>query len=118
MSGAPIYLRHRRDKAEPGIVRVFLDAGASVDKLEGKGTADLLVGYQGVNHLVEVKSGDKAKLTPAQVEAHACWQGEPIQICRNDDEAAHLVHVWRTAAAVQSQRERLIKRMVNEQEAP
>lgn len=114
----PIYMRARRDKSEPGIVQVFRDAGCSVEFLSGAGLPDLAVGMSGVTHLVEVKSGPKAKLTDEQVEWHAAWQGEPVQIARSVEEAAHLIHVWRTAAAVQAQRERLIKRMVNEQEEP
>jgi hypothetical protein len=106
MSGGPIYLSQRRDEAEPGIVKVFTSAGASVSKVQGKGLADLIVGLAGINHLVEVKSGSKAKLTPAQIEAYTSWQGEPVQICRNPDEALHLVKVWLTAAAVHLERKR------------
>lgn len=98
----------RRDKSEPGIVKVFRDAGFSVEFLSGKGLPDLAVGHDGVTSLVEVKSGDKAKLTPDQIEWHACWQGEPVQVCRSTEEAIHLVHVWRTAAAVQKERDRKV----------
>lgn len=108
----------RRDKAEPGIVRVFRDAGCSVEFLSGKGLPDLAVGFDSVTHLVEVKSGDKAKLTEDQIRWHALWQGEPVQIVRSEAEAAHLVHVWRTAASVQKERERRFPLRVNEMEAP
>ena len=104
----PIYMRARRDKAEPCIVEVFRDAGCSVEFLSGAGLPDLAVGWNGVTHLVEVKSGPKAKLTDEQVEWHAAWQGEPVQIARSAEEAAHLVHVWRTAAAVQRERDRKV----------
>ena len=98
----------RRDNSEPGIVAVFKSAGYSVAYLGGKALPDLAVGHDGVTSLVEVKSGDKAKLTPEQIEWHACWQGEPVQVCRSAEEAAHLVHVWRTAAAVQRERDRKV----------
>ena len=39
------------------------------------GCPDLLLGYGGVNVLVEVKS-EKGKLTPAQEEWHATWTGD------------------------------------------
>ena len=98
----------KRDDAEPGIVRVFIDAGGSVIKHSGKGEPDLFVGIFEMTFPVEVKSGEKAKLTDDQVEWLGTWQGSPVQICRSEDEARHLVHVWRTAAAVQRERDRKV----------
>ena len=64
----PIYSLAHRDRAEAGIVRVFRDAGATVLKHSGKDEPDLFVGFHGAWHAVEVKSGDKAKLSPGQIE--------------------------------------------------
>lgn len=48
----------------------------------GKGVPDLLVGFRGVNYLVELKDGAKVKsakkLTPDEEEFHANWKG---QVC-------------------------------------
>lgn len=48
----------------------------------GKGVPDLLVGFKGVNYLVELKDGAKVKsakkLTPDEEEFHANWKG---QVC-------------------------------------
>lgn len=107
----------KRDTSEPGIVKVFRDAGYSVAYVSGKDLPDLIVGHHGTTSLVEVKSGPKARLTPEQVEWHAAWQGEPVQIARSAEEAVQLVKVWRTAAAIQRERDRRWGR-VNEQEAP
>ena len=45
----------------------------------GKGFPDLVIGWQGMTFLFEVKDGDKSaskrKLTPAQSELHQSWQG-------------------------------------------
>lgn len=56
--------------------------GASVKVLDqvGLGFPDLLLGYLGVNLLVEVKH-KKAKLTPIQKSFHAGWGGQ-VCVCR------------------------------------
>lgn len=102
----------KRDDSEPEIIRVFKDAGASIIRHGGKDEPDLFVGYLGVTRAVEIKTA-KAKLTPGQVQWHACWQGDPVQVCRSASEAAHLLRVWNVASAVESQR-----KLVNEMEAP
>lgn len=57
-------------------------AGASVFDLAtvGKGMTDLIVGYHGVNYLIEIKDGTRPpsqrKLTPTQVDFHAKWRGQ------------------------------------------
>lgn len=81
----------RRDGVEPGVVRAFREAGASVDLLGEP--ADLLVGYLGRTHLVEVKSG-RAGLTPAQVAFRKRWKGEPPVTVRNAKQARRWAKRW------------------------
>ena len=42
----------------------------------GGGFPDLLVGFRGVNYLLEVKRDKKAKLTPAEVAFKMTWEGQ------------------------------------------
>ena len=50
----------------------------------GNGVPDLLVGYHGVNLLLEVKDGAKPpsarKLTPDQQQFHATWRGQKVVV--------------------------------------
>ena len=70
------------DANQPDIVKALRKAGAIVQSLAavGKGCPDLLVGYRGVNYLLEIKDGSKPpserRLTNDQVEWHATWRGE------------------------------------------
>lgn len=63
------------------IVATLRKMGMSVQSLAsvGNGCPDLLVGYQGVNYLMEVKDGDKPpsaqKLTIDQTHWHSAWKG-------------------------------------------
>jgi len=60
----------RVDVNQAAIVRALRESGASVAVLSsvGRGLPDLLVGFQGVNFLLEVKNleGRGARLTPAE----------------------------------------------------
>ncbi|MDX2140318.1 MAG: hypothetical protein SF123_19685 [Chloroflexota bacterium] len=75
----------KRDENEPEIEDALLEVGATVDQLNGDGTPDLLVGYAGVNYLMEVKSA-KGTLTRAQQSWHRNWQGV-VHIVRTPEEA-------------------------------
>lgn len=74
----------KTDRNQAEIVKAFRQIGANVQILSavGKGCPDLLVGFRGVNVLVEVKDGEKApsdrKLTTDQVRWHDSWPG---QVC-------------------------------------
>jgi len=72
------------DANQPRIVLYLRARGATVQILSavGKGCPDLLVGWQGRNHLLEAKA-PKGKLTPDQVLWHAQWQGS-VAIVRNE----------------------------------
>lgn len=77
----------QRDKNEPEIVKALLTAGAAIQKLDGTGVPDLLVGYAGQLFLIEVKNPDAKGggryntgdgcLTEAQTKWWANWKGRP-----------------------------------------
>lgn len=80
------------DANQKEIVAALRKLGASVSSTAtiGKGFPDLIVGFRGVNYLLEVKTGSKPpserKLTPDQVLFHAKWTGQ-IVVVKNIDEA-------------------------------
>ena len=77
----------RRDANEPEIVAALEGIGATVIRLD---PFDLLVGYQGRTHLIEVKT-EKGRLKPAQEALIESWRGSPLHIVRTVDEALELV---------------------------
>lgn len=86
------------DANQPQIVAALRDVGASVQPLHavGKGCPDLLVGFRGVNHLLEVKDGSlppsARKLTEAQEEWHPSWRGNAV-VVKSVDEALEAIGV-------------------------
>jgi hypothetical protein len=72
----------KADDNQPEIVKAFRSLGATVQHLHmvGKGCPDILVGYRGVNLLVEIKDGSKPpsqrKLTPDEVAFFESWKGQ------------------------------------------
>jgi hypothetical protein len=60
----------------------------------GKGFPDIVIGYKGINYLIEIKDGNKPpsarKLTDAEVKFHNDWQGQ-IKIVNNLDEVLNLL---------------------------
>jgi len=65
----------KRDGNESAIIAALKAIGATVYPVSGRGVADLLVGFNGQNYLMETKTRT-GKLTPAQVEFSAAWQGQ------------------------------------------
>lgn len=65
----------KRDANEPEIIRALLAVGATVARLNDPHVPDLVVGFRGVNYLIEVKHG-YGKLTPGQTELHVSWRGQ------------------------------------------
>jgi Holliday junction resolvase len=84
------------DDNQKAIVNVLRQIGASVQSLAatGKGVPDLLVGYHGINYLMEVKDGDKVlskqKLTIDQEHWHNLWRGS-VYIVKSVDEALKIL---------------------------
>lgn len=76
----------KTDRNQAEIVDALRKAGATVQPLHavGQGCPDLLVGYRGLNHLIEVKDRKASKsdreLNPRQVEWHAGWKGSVAKV--------------------------------------
>lgn len=89
-------LPHRKDDNQKEIEQALLQIGASVQSLHmvGSGCPDLLVGYRGVNFLLEVKDGRKSpsarKLTDDEQAWHETWRGV-VYIVYNAIDAVNLV---------------------------
>ena len=88
----------RRDANEVLIIAALRAVGASVTQLDGRDIPDLLVGYRGVNYLVEIKApaGSKGgtshrELKPGQVRWHLGWKGLPVAVVRYSDEALRAI---------------------------
>lgn len=105
-----------RDANEKPIVLALRAVGAHVTQLDGKGVPDLLVGFRGATHLLEVKlplgkhggrtsggasrpgNGGDGTLTEAQVAWHAGWCGGRVAIVRTPDEALAAIGALDAAA--------------------
>jgi len=76
------------DKNQPAIVAALREAGASVEQLHavGHGCPDIVVGYRGVNYLMEIKNPfGRMELTFSQRAWHGTWQGQVVVvICITD----------------------------------
>jgi Holliday junction resolvase len=68
------------------VVERLRQLGASVARVSGEDTPDLLVGWRGRTYLAEVKTG-KAKLKPGQAEFARTWRGSPVATLRTPQEA-------------------------------
>ena len=80
------------DANQAEIVKALRAVGAKVQSLAavGDGCPDLLVGFRGLNYLIEIKDGDKPPskraLTDDQVQWHAAWTGQ-IAVAKSVSEA-------------------------------
>lgn len=91
--------RQRRDRNEKAIVDGLRRRGILVLRLEPP-ALDLLVGYGGVLHLLEVKDPDREQggrdrvaggLTPAQFDFIKKWAEYPVKVVRSLDEALRAI---------------------------
>jgi Holliday junction resolvase len=86
----------KTDRNQTEVVTALRQVGASVQSLAatGKGVPDLLVGYKGINYLMEVKDGNKVpsaqKLSIDQEHWHSVWQGT-VHIVKSIDEALKIL---------------------------
>lgn len=86
------------DTNQSKIVAVLRGVGASVQHLHtvGKGCPDLLVGFRGVNYLLECKNGSlspsRRKLTPDQEQWHRSWRGQ-VAVVNSVEEAMKAIGV-------------------------
>jgi hypothetical protein len=96
------------DVNQPGIVKALRGVGASVQSLAavGKGCPDLLVGFRGVNYVLEVKDGERIpsqrRLTPLQGEWHEAWRGRPAVVVETQDEALAAIGALAAPAATEA----------------
>ena len=78
------------DKNQPQLIKELKAAmpEASVENLssQGNGMTDILVGWKGLSIPMEIK-GDKGRLTQAQKDFFARYQGHAV-VVRNSTEAA------------------------------
>lgn len=87
----PRHRTHRRDINQTPIEQALKQVGATLADLSqvGAGVTDLLVGYRGVNFLLEIKNPNQSpshrKLTEKQQEFHAFWRGQKTVVETVDD---------------------------------
>ena len=67
--------KQRSDMNQAEIVRGLRKIGCTVIVVSAKEKWDLMVGYHGINYMLEVKQPGK-KLRPAQQEFHDAWRGQ------------------------------------------
>jgi len=84
-------IRHRRDQNQAAIVRALRKAGATVVITAdvGGGFPDLVVGWNGVTYLVEVKN--RTKLSESQQRFIERWRGGPIVVLSSLDDVAQFL---------------------------
>lgn len=87
----------KQDRNAVEVATALRHAGAIVRFIEGShgqsGLPDLLVGFQGVTYLMEVKVA-KGRLSEAQKEFHASWRGGPIIVVRTPLEALAAIGLY------------------------
>jgi hypothetical protein len=88
----------KRDANEAGLVRLARQLGATWLSLSVADGPDGILGWQGVNYLVEVKT-PKGKHKPGQIEFAASWQGAPVHVVRTEEDLLHLLGVEKTRTA-------------------
>jgi len=90
----------KRDAIHGAVVEAFRKCGLSVYDAAhaGRDFPDLVVGWNGVTHLVEIKTG-KAPMPPGQVAFSAAWRGAPVVVLRSVTEAVDWATAIRTRRA-------------------
>lgn len=79
----------RRDANESEIIEALTRAGASVVQLSVKDVCDLLVGFEGVNYLLEVKT-EKGSLSDGQFAFFESWDGQ-CAVVRSVEDALKVI---------------------------
>ena len=95
--GGPVRRAGRTDANQTAVVAALRLLGCSVAITSGAGGGlpDIIVGFRGVNLLIELKDGDKVpsakKLTPAEQHFVDNWKGHPVKIIETPAEAVNYV---------------------------
>ncbi len=85
------------DRNQAEIVKALRKVGATVQSLAmvGNGCPDVLVGFRRSLSVMEIKDGllvpSARKLTPKEEEWHRTWQGFPVFIVKDIDDALRAI---------------------------
>ena len=84
--------RPKTDANQPELVRAARRIGATVHVTAalGCGFPDLVIGFRGETHLVEVKQRGE-DLTDDEREFFAAWRGRPPEVARTLDELLRIL---------------------------
>lgn len=82
----------KRDANERPIIDALKAVGASVLQVSESGAMDLVVGFRGVTHVMEVK-GEGEGLTEDQEKFHSGWVGSRISIVFTPSDALRAIGV-------------------------
>ena len=85
-------MRHRADNNQDEIIDAIRAIGATVQILSqvGSGCPDILIGYHGINILIEIKQLGES-LRPNQQIWHNAWAGQSATV-HNIDEAIGVIN--------------------------
>jgi len=90
----------KRDANESEIIQK-LESYPGVEVVQLDKPCDLIVGFEGRNHMLEVKNPEgKNTLGDEQVEFIDAWPGAPIHIVRNADEALIAIGIVSSRLAI------------------
>jgi hypothetical protein len=87
------------DANAKAIDAALLALGATVAKTDGVGSGfpDRVIGFRGMNFLLEYKDGakppSKRRLNPHQEKWHKAWVGQ-VAVVNNPDEAVTAISEW------------------------
>ena len=78
--------KSRVDLNQPAVVAALRKAGATVQHLHtvGRGCPDIVVGFRGVNYMLEIKS-DAGRLTAFEAAWLENWRGSAAVVYTVDD---------------------------------
>lgn len=90
----------RVDANQAEIVDALRRTGATVQLLHmvGRGCPDVLVGYRGVNYLLEIKT-ETGTLTPDEVWFFEVWHGQACVVRSIEDALKIIGALWLTSVA-------------------
>jgi hypothetical protein len=89
------YRQHRKDANQKSIEDELRARGMSVVDIHNGPIADLLVGFQGINYLFEIKdpakSPSRRRLSDKQQEDHESWRGQ-LNVIETVEDALKIVY--------------------------
>lgn len=90
----------RVDQSQKDIIAALEQMGATVEVIRSlkAGCPDLLVGYWGINFLVECKTPKTGRLSDAQKEWATRWRGDPPKVLKTVDDTIAFVREVQKAA--------------------